>query len=64
MLDFYINDSEYCLVDETYISLGKVYESKSEIVNFDQCILSEESHLHFIIWDFLRRSWSCYLMLG
>ena len=42
MLDFYINDSEYCLVDETYISLGKVYESKSEIVNFDQCILSDE----------------------
>lgn len=42
MLGFYINDIEYCLADGPYISLGKVYESKSEIVNFDQCILSDE----------------------
>jgi hypothetical protein len=42
MLCFYINDSEYYLAEESYSSLGKVYESKSEIVNFDQCILSDE----------------------
>jgi len=40
--DFYTNDSEYCLLDESYSSFGKIYESKSEIVNFDQCILSDE----------------------
>jgi hypothetical protein len=40
--DFYINDSEYCLLDESYSSFGKIYESKSEIVNFYQCILSDE----------------------
>ena len=42
MSDFYINDSEYCLLDESYSAFGKIYESKSEIVNFDQCILSDE----------------------
>ncbi len=42
MLCFYINDSEYYLAEESYSSLGKAYESKSEIVNFDQCILSDE----------------------
>jgi len=42
MLDLHFNNVEYCLADEPYSSLGKVYESKSEIVNFDQCILSDE----------------------
>jgi len=42
VLDHCLNSSEYCLAEESYSLLEKIYESKSEIVNFDKCILSDE----------------------
>ena len=42
MLDIHLNSAECCLGDESYNSLEKIYESNSDIVNFDQCLLSDE----------------------
>lgn len=42
MLDLHLNNAEYCLADELYISFGKIDESESDIVNFDHCIASDE----------------------
>jgi hypothetical protein len=42
VLDIHLNSAECCLGDESYNSLEEIYESKSDIVNFDQCLLSDE----------------------
>jgi hypothetical protein len=42
VLDHCLNSSEYYLAEESYSLLEKIYESKSDIVNFDKCILSDE----------------------
>lgn len=43
MLDFYLNDSEYCLVDEYFYSLPeKISDFKNDNIEFNQCFLDDE----------------------
>ena len=43
MSDFYINDSEYCLVDEYFYSLPeKISDFKNDNIEFHQCFLDDE----------------------